>query len=54
MEGTIEQHLGRIMQRLSLGRQTLERIRFMEPMPYAVPDVHPNNFTERITPVDGD
>ncbi|KIM22748.1 hypothetical protein M408DRAFT_28494 [Serendipita vermifera MAFF 305830] len=54
MEGTIKHHLDRILQRLAAGRQILERIRLVEPQPYRVPDVHPNGFIERVTPVDGD
>lgn len=53
MEGSIRDHLGRILHRLANGRQLLERIQYTEPQPYDVPDVHPNNFASRQPPLDG-
>lgn len=55
MESKLEDHYRRILDRLAKGRAVLERIQYLLPEPYNVPDVEPNTeLASKKPPLEGD
>jgi hypothetical protein len=55
MELTLEAHVSRVKRSLSIGREILEKLKYIEPKAYNIPNPHINHaIRERPTPLAND